>query len=111
MLIDFSEPAPAMTSSTTSANASFEVKTGSGGFPSANQSDMDIKPDLPRTETLTQVTAFFFSHLRQFLRFFFSFFFQLLASHPELDFGPLESSPKRTLFNDVRFIHGPKKAV
>ncbi|KAJ7368557.1 hypothetical protein DFH08DRAFT_982728 [Mycena albidolilacea] len=79
MLIDFSEPAPAMISSTTSANTSFEVKTGSGGFPSANQSDTDMKPDLPRTETLTQ----------------------LLASHPELDFGPLESSPKRALFNNI----------
>ncbi|KAJ7129412.1 hypothetical protein C8R44DRAFT_77303 [Mycena epipterygia] len=94
-LIDFSDAMPTMpsllTSSTapsSSGNTSFEVKSG---YQSGNSSalDIDVKADggepvggvrMVREETLTQ----------------------LVASHPELDLGPLDSSPKQLNDDAVR---------
>ncbi|KAK7061858.1 hypothetical protein R3P38DRAFT_3491095 [Favolaschia claudopus] len=93
LLIDFSDSdVPVLNSfpTITSIDTSFELKNTSGGFPSASQSaegfslldgiDMKIDNEL-HAESLTQ----------------------MIVNHPELDFGPLESSsPKRPLAIDTR---------
>ncbi|KAK7054256.1 hypothetical protein R3P38DRAFT_3579130 [Favolaschia claudopus] len=93
LLIDFSDSdVPVLNSfpTITSIDTSFELKNTSGGFPSASQSaegfslldgiEMKIDHEL-HAESLTQ----------------------MIVSHPELDFGPLESSsPKRPLAIDTR---------
>ncbi|KAF7352587.1 hypothetical protein MVEN_01224200 [Mycena venus] len=95
LLIDFSSEAmPTMSSfpavpalvSSTSADTSYDMKSSRAS--SANRSS-EMKVGPPRhTETLTQVMLFV-----PFLRCD-----GLLASHPELGFGQLESSPKHVKF-------------